>query len=226
MNKSNGIATLAKALNQFQAEVPTAKFDAQNPFLKNKYASLGAIIETSKPLLSKYGLSISQFPTSNAEGQVGVSTILMHDSGEWLEDTVFMTPEKGKGVNDAQSAGIAITYCRRYAWQSILGMVADEDTDAHVEGKKSEPKPEPKPVKERVFSLDALDAVVEVGVCDNHEDAKKILDHSVLSEDAPIKTIAMWLKKYVESGKNSIFECAEYANEAYLKAKSAKKEVK
>lgn len=36
-----------------QAELRPAQFDSTNPFLKNRYASLGAIIEASQPILAR-----------------------------------------------------------------------------------------------------------------------------------------------------------------------------
>ena len=61
MNKSESIAHLATALAKAQAEMPVAVFDATNPFLKSKYASLGAVIQASRPILAKHRLSLVQF---------------------------------------------------------------------------------------------------------------------------------------------------------------------
>jgi len=64
MNKSESITHLATALAKAQAEMPVAVFDATNPFLKSKYASLGAVIQASRPILAKHKLSLVQFPIS------------------------------------------------------------------------------------------------------------------------------------------------------------------
>lgn len=138
MNKSDSIAKLAQALSKAQAEMPVVKMNAQNPFLKNKYADLGAVIETSRPVLGKFGLSVSQFPVSVGD-RVGVTTILMHESGEWLEDTLTFSVTDSKGLSLAQSSGVVISYARRYSWASVLGLYADEDTDAaHATAKVDE----------------------------------------------------------------------------------------
>ena len=128
MNKSDSITNLSAALAKAQAEMPAAPKDANNPFFKSRYADLGSVIEASRPILAKNGLSVSQFPTGES-GNIGVDTVLMHESGEWLE--CYMTlPIGGKEVrNIAQEAGSIITYLRRYAYASVLGMYADEDTD-------------------------------------------------------------------------------------------------
>lgn len=157
MRKSESIAKLAEALSLAQAKMPVVRMNAQNPFLKNKYADLGAVIETSRPVLAENGLSVSQFPVNDGE-RVGVTSILMHKSGEWLEDTLTFNVTDSKGLSVAQASGVVISYARRYAWAAILGLYADEDTDGHSDngGTKnttgSKPvngngvKPEPKPM--------------------------------------------------------------------------------
>jgi len=139
MNKSESIANLAAALVKAQAEIPAAKFDATNPFLKNKYASLGAIIEAARPHLAKHGLSVTQFPV-NEDFQIGLTTVLLHASGEWMSSTLTLPVTDEKGKSTAQVAGSVISYLRRYALASVLGIYADEDTDGHTEAKKVEPK--------------------------------------------------------------------------------------
>ena len=77
MTKSESITHLATALAKAQAEMPVAVFDATNPFLKSKYATLGAVIQASRPILAKHKLSLVQFPISgpnlglaNAAGEI------------------------------------------------------------------------------------------------------------------------------------------------------------
>lgn len=144
MNKSASITKLAEALAKAQAEMPVVKMNATNPFLKNKFADLGAVIDASRPTLAKHGLSLSQFPTSDGD-KIGVTNVLMHSSGEWLEDTVYLSLSDEKGKSAAQVAGSVITYLRRYSWAAMLGLYADEDTDGHTgntNGKKPEVKQE------------------------------------------------------------------------------------
>lgn len=139
MNKSDSIKNLSGALTKAQAEFTRIDFDAVNPFLKNKYASLGAIIEHSRAVLAKYGLSVSQ-PTVSVNGEVGVTTILMHESGEWMESTITLALADEKGKSSAQVAGSVITYLRRYSLASILNLYSDEDTDGE-QPKKAKPQP-------------------------------------------------------------------------------------
>jgi len=96
--------------------------DSANPFFKSSYADLTSVIKAIKQPFADNGLSYTQFPVSNENG-VGVSTRLMHISGQWLEmDYTLPTVKK-----DPQASGSAISYARRYALQSIAGIPTAED---------------------------------------------------------------------------------------------------
>ena len=131
MNQSETLGKLAKALAIVQGQLRPADENANNPFFKSKYADLGSIIKVSRNLLADNGLSVSQFPgeTLTADGAkhyATLTTILMHESGEWLSQDLTMPLAKV----DSQGYGSAITYARRYALASVLGIYAGEDDDA------------------------------------------------------------------------------------------------
>ena len=148
MTRSETITHLATALAKAQAEMPVAVFDATNPFLKSKYASLGAVIQSSRPILAKHKLSLVQFPISGPNlglgnggtgktggdacpttDMVGIESILAHESGEFIAERISIPLTEEKGKSKVQSAGSTLTYLRRYSWASILGMYSDEDSD-------------------------------------------------------------------------------------------------
>lgn len=131
MLTSEKTSELTKSLISFQKEVGTITKDAINPHFKNTYASLSAIIEAIKEPLGKNGLTYVQFPSQ----QNGLTTRLMHESGEFMEETYFMTPSK----NDPQGTGSAIAYARRYALGAILGLATEEDDDGNLASTPSAP---------------------------------------------------------------------------------------
>ena len=124
MKKSESIKQLASALMVFHIKIDTIKKDATNPFFKSKYASLSNILDAIKIPLAESDLSFSQHPM----GENGLSTILMHKSGEWIGSHFTMKPVK----NDPQGIGSCITYMRRYALSAILGLNIDEDDDGNA----------------------------------------------------------------------------------------------
>jgi hypothetical protein len=127
MQKSDSIKSLAKALAAFQAEVKNPANTADNPFFKSKYAPLQDILNLVRPLLSKHGLSILQIPSGDGE-KIIITTMLMHESGEWIESCpLVLKADKPT----AQGAGSAITYGRRYALSAVLGISSEDDDDGN-----------------------------------------------------------------------------------------------
>ncbi|MCC2413999.1 ERF family protein [Bacillus sp. FSL W8-0519] len=127
MNRSETIAKLAKSLVLFNSEVNKIAKDADNPFFKNNYATLDTIIDEIRPILSKHGLSIMQIPSGDGQN-VTLKTLLLHESGEWLEsDELTMKPVK----NDPQAVGSCITYARRYSLAAFLSLNTGEDDDGN-----------------------------------------------------------------------------------------------
>jgi len=129
---TESIAKLSAALVAASAEMPAVGLDQTNPFLKNRFASLGAVIAAVRPILAKHGLAIMQFACSDASGRVGVRTRLQHSSGEFLEESIYLEAVEEKGKSHAQVAGSIITYLRRYAQSAMLNLYADEDMDGNA----------------------------------------------------------------------------------------------
>ncbi len=115
---------IAKALSKFHSLVPDIKKDSDNPFFKSKYAALDSIIPAIKKPLEDSGLTFTQIPI----GVCKLKTILIHiESGETIDGEYEMTPAK----NDPQGQGSAITYMRRYALVSMLGLNTEDDDDGN-----------------------------------------------------------------------------------------------
>ena len=129
MEKSESIKNIAMAMNRAQGVITAAVKDATNPFFKSSYADLGAVIKAVKAGMFENGLSYMQSPVMNDSG-VGVTTLIMHISGEWIQDTLILPITK----LDPQAAGSAITYARRYSLQSLMGLPsADDDAEFAME---------------------------------------------------------------------------------------------
>ena len=114
-----------KALSKFQNLVPVIHKGTQG--YGYSYAELSKIIPIINPILAECGLSYTQL----GEGTKIVTVICHWESGETLESE-FDIPQgvQLKGMNDFQVMGSAITYIRRYALSSALGLITDKDLDA------------------------------------------------------------------------------------------------
>ena len=119
---------LLKALAEFQQAVPVIHKGTQG--YGYSYANLATIFEIINPILKANKLGFTQLVGDN-----NIKTIIFHyESGEQLE-TITTIPQGTnlKGMNDFQTLGSAITYIRRYALSSALGLITDKDTDASGE---------------------------------------------------------------------------------------------
>ena len=115
---------LIKSLSNFQNECPVIHKDTKGH--NYTYADLTQIHSIINPILRKHGLCIVQ-PLDNE----GIKTILFHvESGESLESFTTIPKIKLGIMNEYQSFGSGVTYYRRYALASMLGLITDKDLDA------------------------------------------------------------------------------------------------
>ena len=137
MNRSESIKNIAAALCKFNGEISHISKDANNPFFKSKYVTLDKLIDETREILQKNGLSVLQFPATQEGNGIGIQTMLLHESGEYIEsDPIFMMPQK----NDPQAAGSIVSYLRRYSYQAILNLNTGEDDDAESTMKREDKK--------------------------------------------------------------------------------------
>jgi len=115
---------LIKALSDFQNDCPIIHKDTKGH--NYTYADLPQIFSVINPLLKKHKLCFTQLLQDNE-----IKTILFHvESGEQIESHTPIPLVKLGAMNEYQSYGSGVTYFRRYALSSMLGLVTDKDTDA------------------------------------------------------------------------------------------------
>ena len=136
MNTSEAIDQIAAALAVVQAKIENPEKTKINPHFKNKYADLGDSLIAIRKVLAEAGIALTQM-TSFEDGIMVLHTRLIHMSGQWVEGT-YPVCSLGKH----QDMGSAMTYARRYALFSAIGIQGDEDTDG--EGAASAAKAPPK----------------------------------------------------------------------------------
>jgi hypothetical protein len=173
------MTNLYKSLASFQQECPIILKATQG--YGYVYSDLPAIFEIINPLLKKHGLGFYQAVNNGV-----IKTVIFHsESGETIESETTMPVDsliyedikkekngqpyiisaiKGfEGMNKAQAIGSLITYFRRYALSSLLGLVTDKDTDG-AEAHQPTAKPVAKP-----------SAPQGVPICDNCGSFKKLI---------------------------------------------------
>lgn len=147
--------TIIQAIAEFQKSAPIILKSATNPFFKSKYADLPAVWHTIKDLMAENGLAVVNLNTI-VDGVEYLETRVYHTGGEYLSSISRLNPVK----SDPQSVGSAITYMRRYALMSLLGLVADDDDDGNSASGKAPAKQPSKP-EPTAEELKARDEAIE-----------------------------------------------------------------
>lgn len=145
MLTSESINELSTALAKAQGQIREAVKDAENAHFESKYASLASIWGACRDALSSNGLSVVQTPGSlHSEAgklSVVVGTTLMHASGQWITDSLEMPVTRA----DAHGVGSAITYARRFALASFVGVApGDDDAEGATDPGGAKPSPQRK----------------------------------------------------------------------------------
>lgn len=133
--------TIHQAFIEAYADMSNPKKNAANPAFRSKYANLEELLAQTRPILAAVELALVQEPVSE-DGSIGVHSYLIHKSGATLDFGHYTVP---LAKHDAQGAGSALTYTRRYAIAAIFGL-AQEDDDGQEASKpqaKRETKPQP-----------------------------------------------------------------------------------
>lgn len=127
---SEQIVALTAAIIKVQGGISGVHKNAKNPHFRSSYATLENVIDTARPALQEAGIAFVQAPGMVIDGSVEVTTMLVHESGEWMRSTLHVP----LGKRDPQGVGSAITYGCRYSLMAMLGLPpTDDDGEAAME---------------------------------------------------------------------------------------------
>jgi hypothetical protein len=183
MSHSEQINELASALAKAQAKMKPAAKNKKNPHFKSIYADLDSIWEACREALSENGLSVTQTMAPSDHG-FNLVTTLMHASGQWIKSEMPVITQK----QDPQGIGAALTYYRRYALASMVGVAPGEDIDA--EDKKEE--------RHQAISKEQVQELWHL-IGSDEELSKKVFSFNGIArlEDMPIENydrVVKWLR--------------------------------
>ena len=112
-------------ISQIQQEI--GKMVKEKPGVyNNKYFDINQLLDKVIPLFLKYNLVLMQ-PLTTIDNKPALTTMVidLDETDEKKQIIAFSTPLPE--VETAQKMGGAITYVRRYALQSLLGLIAEDD---------------------------------------------------------------------------------------------------
>src|SRR6478672_11170942 len=148
---SDTIATLAAALAKAQVELtnPEKSLVAtiRSPFPREadrtfRYAPLSSGLDIIRKSLGRHEIATIQTTGIDKEaGLLRLTTVLAHSSGEWFSSE-WPICQIGD-IASAQRMGAALTYARRYALFTLVGIAGEDDLDAPDLGADPNPAAEP-----------------------------------------------------------------------------------
>lgn len=129
------IMSIESKLLKFQSSVDAVKKDTKNPFFKSMYSDINGILKAITPTLTECGISYSQCPNILENGdEILITKIYDAEKPDsYIESRTRLIMAK----RDMQQYGSAMTYARRYAIVSMLGLESEDDDGNSVSGKSS-----------------------------------------------------------------------------------------
>ena len=139
---SETVAAIATALAKAQTELSNpekaaigAIYDARTDSQRNfRYASLSSGLDIIRKALGAQQIAVAQTTDiDRASGTVNLTTLLLHTSGEWIASDwpVCQISE----TSAPRRMGAALTYARRYALFTMVGIAGEDDLDSPRNGK-------------------------------------------------------------------------------------------
>jgi hypothetical protein len=144
---SETIGAIAGALAKAQIELnnPEKSLTAtiRSPFPREidrtfRYASLSSGLDLVRKSLGRHEIAMVQTTSiDDAAGLIRLTTVLAHASGEWISSVWPVCPVSETAA--PQRMGAALTYARRYALFTLVGIAGEDDLDAPDLGGAADP---------------------------------------------------------------------------------------
>ncbi|MEK6884600.1 MAG: ERF family protein [Nanoarchaeota archaeon] len=145
---SQEVDQLFSAMSKLQGKIDNVSKDTAGYKNSYQYAELSQYINVSKELLEEHGLSVYQMPGKIEIVEVSekeykkdgtyilhdirvpkhtVTTMIGHNSGQHMSESMDILIEKTKMISWGQSTGVAVSFGRRYAVAGTLKMAQEDD---------------------------------------------------------------------------------------------------
>lgn len=127
-------AALAKAQGELRNPEKSLIATIQSPFPREshrtfRYASLASGLDIVRKSLGQHEIATVQTTAiDQASGQIRLTTLLAHASGEWISSDWPVCPISETAA--PHRMGAALTYARRYALFALVGIAGEDDLDA------------------------------------------------------------------------------------------------
>src|SRR5450756_1998477 len=127
-------AALAKAQGELTNPEKSLTATIRSPFPREqdvtfRYASLASGLDIVRKCLGRHEIAAVQTTAiDNEAGLIRLTTLLAHSSGEWISSDWPVCPVSETAA--PHRLGAALTYARRYALFTLVGLAREDDADA------------------------------------------------------------------------------------------------
>ena len=170
------------AMAAFKNEAIRIDRDKENKQYNSRYVSLGNLVTTVTPYLSRHGLS-ARWDIDQSAG-IRVTCVITHAMGHSESVSMTCPPDKSGAKNPIQEIKSAITYAKACTFESICGLAStDSNLDDDGNGSKTAALPEERYTElidwiQAATNLVELRKVFEVA----YREAKAIQDKTAMED--------------------------------------------
>lgn len=157
MEDRAAVKSFNRDFSLMMAEIPVIAKTGFNKFQSTHFAKLEDIVETTRPILSKYGFSVTykqtqDMVTGDSSGcicMMTVTCVLKHRDSHEESNQIVLPIALIKGQTPIQAMGMGSTYGRRYTLMQALNIAtAGQDTDGTLADFAKVAGSDKKPIKD------------------------------------------------------------------------------
>jgi hypothetical protein len=206
---SDNINEVAAALNKASELIYNTPKEATG--YKYKYTELSTVLDMIRKANLPNGLSLQQHPWAPSEDLLGVTSMIIHSSGQWMGSQFAVKIEEQAGNNWNQSCGSLLTYMRRYSAMSLYSFF-QEGADSDGITKEEKAKRELKKKKAEDSAIEAARTPEETKAYDDLKDKLSIAakegngnlaemwdDLSTKEQLTLLETDKVWIKEIADN---------------------------
>ena len=180
-----------EAMTEFKTSAPIVTKDRDNKQYESKYTSIGNLVNTVNPHLSKYGLS-ARWDIDQSNG-IKVTCVMTHRLGHSESTSMSGPPDNSGKKNPLQEIKSTITYLKAATFEAITGL-ASTDANSDDDGNQGMPQDEFEAFAKRIRDATTKDKAKDVW----RESVKAAQGYGDLDAAAKLKDVLIEQGKFID----------------------------
>jgi hypothetical protein len=189
-----------QAMTEFKASAPVVTKDRDNKQYDSRYTSIGNLVNTINPHLSRYGLS-ARWDIDQSNG-IRVTCVMTHRLGHSESTSMSGPPDNSGKKNPLQEIKSTITYLKAATFEAITGLASTDanlDDDGNGSGGKGMPQDEFEDFAKRIRDATTKEAAKAVW----QESVKASRGYNDIDAANKLKEILLDQSRFIDSTKET-----------------------